>query len=103
MLFVNVKNNELYKALEQITIQHIDDYRNEKGEVVGVEKQSWIKKAPKTLFFQIDRVIFNKETCQLQKINDEFDFPNTFYIDPFLLKNRDQALQVQKKVRKLRE
>lgn len=102
LLFVNIKNQELYKALEAITIQHIDDYRNDKGEVVGVEKQSWIKVAPKTLFFQIDRVVFNKETCQLQKINDEFDFPTTFFIDPFLLKNKEQALLVQKKVRKLR-
>jgi len=55
---------------------------------VGVEKQSWIKKAPKTLFFQIDRVLFDKESGQLKKINDEFDFPETFYIDPFLLQNK---------------
>lgn len=102
-MFVNVRNGELYKALEEITIQHIDDYRNEKGEVVGVEKQSWIKEAPKTLFFQIDRVIFNKEKATLEKINDEFDFPQVFYIDPFLNKNKVQALEIQKRVRKLRE
>lgn len=100
---MNVNNKELYNAIEQITIQHIDDYRNDKGEVVGVEKQSWIKTPPKTLFFQIDRVTFDKEKCMLVKSNEEFEFPNIFYIDPFLLKNRNEALQVQKKVRKLRE
>ena len=60
MLFVNVKNKELYQALEEVVISHIDDFRNEKGEVVGVEKRTWIQQAPKTLFFQIDRVIFDK-------------------------------------------
>lgn len=67
-----------------------------------MEKQSWIKKAPKTLFFQIDRVIFEKETGQLKKINDEFSFPTVFYIDAFLLENKSEALAAQKKVRKLR-
>lgn len=65
-----MKNKELYKAIEEITIQHIDDYRNDKGEIVGVEKQSWIKKAPQTLFFQIDRVIYDKESGQQIKINE---------------------------------
>lgn len=69
LLFVNVKNKQLYKAIQEITIQHIDDYRNDKGEVVGVEKQSWIKKPPQTLFFQIDRVIFDKASGQQIKIN----------------------------------
>lgn len=68
-----------------------------------MEKQSWIKKAPTTLFFQIDRVVFDKQAGQLKKINDEFDFPLTFFIDPFLLKNKDKALAVQKNVRKLRQ
>ena len=68
-----------------------------------MEKQSWIKEAPKTLFFQIDRVIYNKESQTLQKINDSFDFPTVFYIDPFLLKNKEKALQIQKKVRELRQ
>ena len=103
LLFVNIKNKQLYKACEEITISNIDDYRNDKGEVIGVEKQSWIKEAPKTLFFQIDRVIYNKESQTLQKINDSFDFPTVFYIDPFLLKNKEKALQIQKKVRELRQ
>lgn len=89
LLFVNVKHRELYKACEEITISHIDDYRNEKGEVIGVEKHSWIKEAPKTLFFQIDRVTYDKTSQTLQKVNDLFDFPTTFYIDPFLQKNKE--------------
>ena len=99
---VNVKNRELYKACEEITISHIDDYRNDKGEVIGVEKHSWIKEAPKTLFFQIDRVIYDKSTQTSKKINDTFDFPTTFYIDPFLHKNKERALTIQKTVRGLR-
>jgi hypothetical protein len=67
-----------------------------------VEKHSWIKEAPKTLFFQIDRVVYDKATLTPQKINDVFDFPTTFYIDPFLLKNKVQALKIQKEVRHLR-
>jgi hypothetical protein len=39
----------------------------------------------------------------LKKINDEFSFPQTFYIDPFLLENKDRALAVQKQVKKLRD
>jgi hypothetical protein len=70
--------------------------------VIGVEKHSWIKEAPKTLFFQIDRVIYDKSSQTLQKINDLFDFPTTFYIDPFLQKNKEQALKIQKSVRNLR-
>lgn len=103
MLFVNVKNKDLYKACEEITISHIDDYRNEKGEVIGVEKHSWIKEAPKTLFFQIDRVVYDKNTLTPQKINDIFDFPTVFYIDPFLHKNKETALKIQNSVRSLRQ
>ena len=103
LLFVNPKHRELYNACEEITISHIDDYRNEKGEIIGVEKHSWIKTPPKTLFFQIHRVEYDKKTMALQKINDMFDFPTTFYIDPFLLKNKDRALVIQKSVRSLRK
>lgn len=84
-------------------IQHIDDYRNEKGEVIPVQKQCWIKEAPKTLFFQIDRVIYDKQKLTLEKVNDVFEFPKVFYIDPFLLKNKEEALKVQGKVRNLRK
>ena len=43
MLFVNVKHKDLYKACEEVTVSRIDDYRNEKGEVIGVDKHTWIK------------------------------------------------------------
>ena len=39
----------------------------------------------------------------LHKINDLFDFPEVFYIDPFLLKNKDVALKLQKSVKSLRQ
>jgi ubiquitin carboxyl-terminal hydrolase 25 len=100
---VNVKHKELYKACEEVTVSHIEDYRNEKGEVTGVEKHSWIKEAPKTLFFQIDRVVYDKATLAPQKINDTFDFPTIFYIDPFLHRNKDTALKLQNSVRSLRQ
>jgi hypothetical protein len=93
----------LYKACEEVTISHIEDYRNEKGEVIGVDKHTWIKEAPRTLFFQIDRVVYDKVTLTPQKINDPFDFPTVFYVDPFLLKNKDRALEIQKAVRGLRK
>lgn len=102
MLFVNVKHRDLYKALEEATVSQIEDYRNDKGEVIGVEKHSWIKEAPKTLFFQIDRVVYDKATLAPHKVNDSFDFPTTFYIDPFLHRNRHHALSLQKSVRSLR-
>jgi hypothetical protein len=35
-------------------------------------------------------------------MNDTFDFPTTFYIDPFLYKNKERALAIQKTVRGLR-
>lgn len=97
-----MKNKDLYKACEEITVSHIEDYRNEKGEVIGVDKHSWIKEAPKTLFFQIDRVLYDKATLAPHKINDSFDFPPVFYIDPFLHRNRHTALQLQNSVRTLR-
>jgi hypothetical protein len=31
-----------------------------------------------------------------------FDFPKVFYVDPFLLKNKVKALEIQKTVKKLR-
>ncbi len=71
--------------------------------MIGVEKHSWIKKTPKTLFFQIDRVVYDKTAQTLKKINDHFDFPTVFYVDPFLEKNKVQALNMQKTVRNLRK
>ena len=71
--------------------------------MIGVEKHSWIKEAPKTLFFQIDRVVYDKNTLTPQKINDIFDFPTVFYIDPFLHKNKESALKIQNSVRSLRQ
>jgi hypothetical protein len=47
-------------------------------------------------------VEYDKQSQTPQKINDLFDFPTTFYIDPFLLKNKDRALVIQKSVRSLR-
>lgn len=61
-----------------------------------VEKQTWIKDPPKTLFFQIERVLYDKETKNLKKIHDEFDFPKEFYIDPFLESNKEKSLQIRK-------
>ena len=48
-------------------------------------------------------MVYDKATLAPQKINDSFDFPTVFYIDPFLLRNRDEALKLQNQVRSLRQ
>ena len=103
LLFVNVRHKELYTAFEEAIFSVIEDYRNEKGEIVTVEKQTWIKEPPKTLFFQIERVLYDKESQNLRKLHDQFDFPREFYIDPFLLENKEKSLLIRKEVTKLRQ
>jgi hypothetical protein len=103
LLYVNVRNRELYSAFEEVIVSSIDDYRNEKGEIVSVEKQCWIKEAPRTLFFQIERVVFDKEKVSLRKIHDKFEFPREFHVDPFMEANKLQSLKIRSEVNKLRK
>lgn len=103
LLFVNVHHKELYTAFEEAIFSVIEDYRNDKGEIVTVEKQTWIKEPPKTLFFQIERVLYDKEIKNLKKIHDSFDFPKEFYIDPFIIDNKEKSLKIRKEVTKLRQ
>lgn len=70
---------------------------------MSVEKQCWIKEAPRTLFFQIERVVFDKEKVALRKIHDKFEFPREFHVDPFMQTNKAKSLEIRHSANKLRK
>lgn len=51
IIFLDIKHKELYYALDEYVVNHIDEFKNDRGDIVSAEKHNWIRKPPKTLFF----------------------------------------------------
>jgi len=62
----------------------------------------WIQRPPEFLFFQLQRVVFDKENGAI-KINDRFAFEKEIYLDRFLLENKEEAIQINKTINDLRK
>lgn len=67
----------------------LEGYKTESGAVITAKKDSFITRAPDILFFQLQRVVYDKERG-LYKANDTFRFPKEMHIDPFLEKNKEK-------------
>jgi len=70
-----------------------------------VNKSYWVITPPETLCFQLQRVGFNKEKGEIEKINDTFKFEKEIFIDRFLIDhektyvaNMDKINTLQRKV-----
>lgn len=51
ILFLDIRHKELYLALDEYVVNHIEDFKNDRGDLVPAQKHNWIRKAPNTLFF----------------------------------------------------
>ncbi|EGR31008.1 ubiquitin carboxyl-terminal hydrolase family protein, putative [Ichthyophthirius multifiliis] len=94
IIYLDIKQKELYYALDEYVINKIDEYKNDRGDIVQADKYNWIKKAPKTLFFQLQRVIYDKETKNLKKINDFFQIEKEIYLERFMYSQKEAYLQI---------
>ncbi|KAL4443149.1 hypothetical protein ABPG74_002216 [Tetrahymena malaccensis] len=101
IIFLDIKHKELYYALDEYVVNHIDEFKNDKGDIVSAQKYNWIKRAPKTLFFQLQRVIFDKEKGCLKKLNDSFNFENEIYLERFTEERSKDYLRIREQVKKL--
>jgi len=100
---LNVAHKGLYSAWEDNIWLRLEDFRNGKGELVTAERQVWITKCPGVLIFQVNRSSYDPEARALRKVHDEFVFEKEVYADMFLLKNKEDSLQIQKRVSQFRK
>lgn len=62
LISVDVRSRNLYDGWEAQLVEEIEDYKNDKDETVKAQKYNWILEAPESLYFQIQRVEYNKDT-----------------------------------------
>lgn len=91
-IFLDVKNQNLYKAWEAARHAEID-YTTPAGVSTRARTNTWIKRLPKLLFFQLQRVAFNQETMAQVKVDDAFEFEKTIYVDRFLLHRKEESIE----------
>eukprot|EP00828_Plagiopyla_frontata_P012320 TRINITY_DN17024_c0_g1_i1.p1 TRINITY_DN17024_c0_g1~~TRINITY_DN17024_c0_g1_i1.p1 ORF type:complete len:671 (-),score=112.39 TRINITY_DN17024_c0_g1_i1:141-2153(-) len=70
--------------------------------IIG-KKQNFLIQAPQLLFFQLSRVMYDKDLQALCKINDEFVFEKEIFIDRFMLKNKEVLMKTRESVKQLRK
>lgn len=85
-IFLDLNYKDLYSSWEAQNKCTIEEYLVEKSTVTA-KKEYWIVNSPKILFFQVQRVIYDKEKGS-NKINDKFFFDKEIFIDRFLLQNK---------------
>lgn len=65
----------------------INDYKCDKcDQKVDVVKRSLIAETPNVLFIHLQRIVFNFDTFQNDKINSRFEFPNILKLKNFSVK-----------------
>lgn len=101
-IFLDVKHRSLYNAWEAARCTEVD-YTTPQGTNTTASTSTWIRRLPKLLFFQLQRVAFNQETKAQVKLDDKFEFDATLHVDRFLLENRKLAMQVADHVEGLRQ
>lgn len=118
MIILDLKYKNLYSSWEESLFETIEDFKNnkvffsqliislffkiKKGEIVPASKSSFIKSPPGTLFFQLQRVVFDKQKGSSTKINDKFTFEKEIYIDRVLDENKEVYVKIREKVQKLK-
>jgi ubiquitin carboxyl-terminal hydrolase 25/28 len=100
-VILDIGQKDLYTSWESGMMFNIDDYRLANGERTIAEKSNWLLRAPETLFFQLQRVVFDKENGVV-KLNTPFHFEKEIYIDRFLLQNKDVATKIKVQVDSLK-
>eukprot|EP00439_Symbiodinium_sp_Y106_P082703 s1430_g22.t1 len=101
-IFLDVKHKTLYAAWAAANEQSVD-YTTPAGSKAQGRTRVWIRRPPKLLFFQLQRVAFDPETKEQVKLEDEFDFETTIFPDRFMQRNEATVLQVEETVQRLRE
>ncbi|CAE7028626.1 USP25 [Symbiodinium sp. CCMP2456] len=101
-IFLDVKHKNLYAAWAAANEQSVD-YTTPAGSKAKGRTRVWIRRLPKLLFFQLQRVAFDTETKEQVKLEDEFDFETTIFPDRFMQRNESAVLQMEETVQRLRE
>mmetsp|Transcript_65238 Transcript_65238/g.211248 ORF Transcript_65238/g.211248 Transcript_65238/m.211248 type:complete len:1145 (-) Transcript_65238:110-3544(-) len=101
-IFLDVKSKSLYRAWEAARHTEVD-YTTPSGSSTTACTSTWIKRLPKLLFFQLQRVMFDQETKAQVKLDDPFEFEMKIYVDRFLLANRTRATEAASNVGKLQD
>lgn len=99
-IFLDVKHRDLYTAWEAANNTEVD-YTTPSGKQATGSTRIWIRRLPKLLFFQLQRVAFDQEKKAQVKLDDAFDFDETIYVDRFLFEHRERASQVAAATREL--
>mgnify|MGYP000934467949 CR=1 FL=1 len=136
-IILDISHKDLYTSFDEWLNFDIEDFRapnvatiaielrklifsyliSIKGELCKAEKSSWIVQAPDTLFFQLQRVVFNKDngnrlgikyanfqnSAGIEKLDDPFYFEKEIYIDRFLLEHKDIASKIKGQVKELKK
>ncbi|KAF6001946.1 hypothetical protein F1559_002010 [Cyanidiococcus yangmingshanensis] len=65
-------------------------------------KSVWFRHFAPVLFIYLQRVRFNKDTRKAEKVNDDFDFAESIYLDRYLERCRTEALSARLQEAQLR-
>ncbi|KAL7668492.1 hypothetical protein ACOME3_009192 [Neoechinorhynchus agilis] len=80
-------SNELYDALFRLWFE----FPNELDSCDNAHFERWICDIPDIVFICLSRYRFSSETKQIVKICDQLVFPETLFIDRYLVDNRDRC------------
>mmetsp|Transcript_88717 Transcript_88717/g.185500 ORF Transcript_88717/g.185500 Transcript_88717/m.185500 type:complete len:1144 (+) Transcript_88717:168-3599(+) len=101
-IFLDVKHKSLYRAWEAARNTEVD-YTTPSGSSTRACTSIWLKRLPKLLFFQLQRVGFNQDTKSQVKLDDRFEFDKTIYVDRFCLSNKAKSEEAAAHVKDLEE
>lgn len=99
-IFLDVKHGDLYTAWEAACHTEVD-YTTPGGAQATGSTRIWIRRLPKLLFFQLQRVAFDQEKKAQVKLDDAFEFDTTVFVDRFLHEHREAASEANARVGEL--
>lgn len=101
-VMLNVDDRDIYSAWDKVCFSKIEGYVTPQTYQTTAEQEVWLTRLPKVLLFQIQRVIYDKESQASVKKHSVFNIDKVIYPDRFMHHNRAIGTSLRKQVNELK-
>ncbi|KAJ3447100.1 ubiquitin carboxyl-terminal hydrolase [Anaeramoeba flamelloides] len=101
-IILDIECGDLYSSLDSYTMEEGIEYTLPSKCKTTVSKELSFDKLPKILIFQLQRVMFDKESLRSRKNNQPFKFEKELFFDRYMFKNLERTRNTRKNLKLLK-
>ncbi|KAJ3452519.1 ubiquitin carboxyl-terminal hydrolase [Anaeramoeba flamelloides] len=101
-IILDIECGDLYSSLDSYTMEEGIEYTLPSKCKTTVSKELSFEKLPKILIFQLQRVMFDKESLRSRKNNQPFKFEKELFFDRYMFKNLERTRNTRKNLKLLK-